>query len=96
MNLSDRSQGLLEGSSFNSYYTKAKVSGLLWIDPLVLDMYLVMLNMKQESITYHFLSCWSNSIWDRTSVSGTIGEHFNCYANWQVKYILTFIAHTEH
>ena len=30
-----------------------------WIPPLTLDQYLIMLNVKQRSIAYHFLSLWT-------------------------------------
>ena len=40
-----------------------------------LDMYLIMLSVKQGDIKYHFLSLWYDSTWDWTSVSRAIGEH---------------------
>ena len=45
----DRSRGLPEGSLFNSYYTS--FPGLLHF---TLDTYLIMLNVKQRGIKYHF------------------------------------------
>ena len=35
-----------------------------WIAPLYLDPYLIMLNVNQSSIKYHFLSLWYDSTWD--------------------------------
>ena len=39
-----------------------------WIAPLYLDLYLIMLSVKQGSIKYHFLSLWYDSTWDWTPV----------------------------
>ena len=47
----------------------------LWIAALTLDLYLIMLSVKQEGIKYHFLSLWCDSTWDWTPVSQAIGEH---------------------
>ena len=52
-----------------------------WIDPLTLDLYLIMLSFKQGSIKHHSLSLWYNSTWDWTLVSQTIGKHFTHNAN---------------
>ena len=48
-----------------------------------LDLYLIMLSVKQGGIKYHFLSLWYDSTWDWTQVSQAIGEHSNHYANVQ-------------
>ena len=40
-----------------------------------LDMYFIMLSVKQGGIKYHFLSLWYDWTWDWTPVSRTIGEH---------------------
>ena len=42
-----------------------------------LDLYLIMLSVKQGGIKYHFLSLWYDSTWDWTQVSQAIGEHSN-------------------
>ena len=47
----------------------------LWIAPLILGTYLIMLSVKQGGIKYHFLSLWYDSTWDWTPVSQAIGEH---------------------
>ena len=39
-----------------------------------LDPYLIMLNVKQGSIKYHFLGLWYDSTWDWTPVSQTISD----------------------
>ena len=38
------------------------------------DPYLIMLNVQQGGIKYHFLSPWYDSTWDWTQVSWAIGE----------------------
>ena len=48
-----------------------------WIAPLYIDPYLIMLNVKQGKIRYHFLSLWYDSTWEWTQVSRATGEHFN-------------------
>ena len=48
---------------------------LLWIAPLTLVMYLIMLSVKQGGIKPHFLNLWYDSNWDRTPVFQAIGEH---------------------
>ena len=53
----------------------------LWIAPLTLDPYLIMLSVKQGSIKNHFLSLWYDPTWDWTVVSRIIDEYFNPYAN---------------
>ena len=45
------------------------------VAPLILDLYLIMLSVKQRGIKYHFLSLWYNSPWDWTQVSQNIGKH---------------------
>ena len=47
----------------------------LWIAPLTLDMYLILLSVKQGGIKYPFLSLWYVATWDWTQVFRTIGEH---------------------
>ena len=44
-------------------------------------MYLLMLNVKQGGIKYHFLSLWYDVNWDWTTVSRAIGEHSTNYTN---------------
>ena len=39
-----------------------------------LDTYLIMLNVKQGGIKYHFLSLWYDVTWDWTLVSQAIGD----------------------
>ena len=46
-----------------------------------LDTYLVMLDAKQGSIEYHFLSLWYDSTWDWTPVSQAIGFVGKVFAN---------------
>ena len=61
--LADRSREQPKGSLFNSYYTMM----LRWVLLLSLDcstypnLYLIMLNIKQGGIKYHFLSLWYDS-----------------------------------
>ena len=45
-----------------------------WLLHFSLDLYLIMLNVKQDCIKYHFLSLWYDSTWNWTPVSQTIGE----------------------
>ena len=49
----------------------------LWIGPLTLYTYLIMLSVKQWGIKYHFFRLWYNSAWDWTLASQVIGEHSN-------------------
>ena len=35
-----------------------------WIAPFTLDLYLIMLSVKQEGIKCHFFSLWYDSTWD--------------------------------
>ena len=60
----------------------------LWIAPLTLNLYIIMLRVKQGGIKYHFLSLWYDSTWNWTQVSWTIGKHSNHYANRQVIIII--------
>ena len=46
--------------------------GLLYF---TFDPYLIMLNVKQGGIKYHFLSLWYDSTWDWTQVSRAIAKH---------------------
>ena len=57
-----------------------------WIAPLYLwSLPYNILSAKQGSIKYHFFSLWYDSTWDWTSVTRTIGEHSNHYANaWHI------------
>ena len=50
--LAERSQRRAEGFFFDSYYTEVYRRELLlsWIAPLTLDMYLIMLSVKQGAI----------------------------------------------
>ena len=48
--------------------------GLLYF---TLDLYLIMLSVKQGGIKYHFLSLWYDLTWDCTPVSRAIGKHSN-------------------
>ena len=41
-----------------------------------LELYLIMLSVKQGGIKYHFLSLWYDSTWDWTPVCRAIGEPF--------------------
>ena len=43
--------------------------------------YLIMLNVKQRDIKYHFFSLWYYSIWDWTLISWTIDKHSDHYTN---------------
>ena len=49
----------------------------LWITPLTLNPYLIMLSVKQGGFKYHFLSLWYDSTCDLTPVSRAIGEHYH-------------------
>ena len=51
----------------------------LWIAPLSLDPYPMMLSVKQEDIKYQLLSLWNDSIWDWTPLSLDIGPHSTHY-----------------
>ena len=51
------------------------------IDPLTLDLYLIILSVKQGGIKHHFLSLCYDSTWDWTVVSRAINKHLNHYAN---------------
>ena len=59
-----------------------------WIASLILNLYLIMLSVKQGGINHHFLSLWYDSTWDWTLVSRTIGEQSNHYANGAVKFVV--------
>ena len=61
----DSSRGQLEGSLFISYYTEVLERALLHF---TLDLYFIMLNIKQGIIKYHILSLWYDSTWDWTPV----------------------------
>ena len=54
--LASHDQKGLEGLLFNSYYTEVLGSALLfpWVVPPIIDQYLMMLNIKQRGIKYHF------------------------------------------
>ena len=54
-----------------------------------LDMYLIMLSVKQGYIKYHFLSLWYDSTWDWTPVSLAIGKLFGQWAGYWL-YIDTY------
>ena len=47
----------------------------LWIGPLTLDSYLIILILKEWVIKYHFLHLWYDSIWDWTPVLQAISKH---------------------
>ena len=66
-----------------------------WIASLTLDLYLIILSVKQGGIKYHFLSLWYDSTWNWTPFSHTIGEHSNHYTNGLVKKF-TIIIHICH
>ena len=53
----------------------------LRIAPVTLDLYLIMLRVKQVGIKYHFLSLLYDLTWDGNLVSWTICEHSTHYAN---------------
>ena len=48
------SRGRNKGSFFNCYYTDLQESPTLFFVSLTLDIYLIMLSVKQGSIRYHF------------------------------------------
>ena len=80
--IGDLSQGWPEDSLFNSYYTEVLGEGATLFPGLLhftLDLYLIMLSVKQGNIKYHFLSFWYNSTWDWTPVYQTIGEHYKMW-----------------
>ena len=54
---------------------------ILWLLHFTLDLYLMILSVKQGSTKYHFLGLWYDLNWDWMQVSWTIGEHFNHLAN---------------
>ena len=58
----------------------------LWIAPLTLDAYLIMLSVKQGGIKYYFLSLRYDSTWDWTLISQSFGEHSNQYVSGLVIY----------
>ena len=66
-----------QGSLFDSYYTKVQVRALQlsqnW--PNTLDLYSIMLSVKQGDIKYHFLSLLYDLTWDWTQVPRAISEH---------------------
>ena len=62
-----------------------------WITPITIDLYCIMLTVKQQGIKYHFQSLWYDSTRDLTLVSRTTGEHCNHYANKPVMYIHIYI-----
>ena len=45
----------------------------------ILEMYFIMLSVKQGGIKCHFLSLWYDSTWDWTPVSRAIGKHYHLY-----------------
>ena len=47
----------------------------LWLLYFTLDIYLIMLSVKQQGIKYHFLSLWYDSTWNWTLVSQAIGKN---------------------
>ena len=53
-----------------------------------LDMYLMMLNVEQGSINYHFFILWYNSTWNWTLVCWAMGEHSTRKANEPDIYII--------
>ena len=59
--------------SWGGYYSFPSIA------PLTLDLYLIILCVKQRGIKYHFLNLWYDSTWDWTPVSQAIGEHSNHY-----------------
>ena len=67
-------------SIFNSYYIKVKGKGanqFLRFLHFTLDQYLIVLNVKQGGIKYHFFSLWYDSTWDWTPVFRLMGKHSN-------------------
>ena len=74
----DHSRGWPEGSLFDSLLHQSVGEGATPFPGLLhftLDLYLIMLSVKQGGIKYHFLSLWYDSTWDWTQVSRAIGEH---------------------
>ena len=60
----DHSSGQSKGSLFNTYYTDEGTTPFLGFLHFTLDMYLIMLSVRQGGIKYHFLSLWYDSTWD--------------------------------
>ena len=58
---------------------------------LTLDLYLIMLSIKQGDIKYYSLSLWYDLNWDWNPASQAIGKHSNHYINRPVAYIHTYI-----
>ena len=88
----DHSRGWPEGSLSDSLLHQGVGEGATPFPGLLhftLDLYLIMLSVKQGGIKYHFLSLWYDSTWERTQVSWTIGEHSNRLANVRL-YIYIF------
>ena len=55
-----------------------------------IDMYLILLNVKQGGIKYHFKSLWYDVTWDWTQVCRIIGEYSTHRAN-ELVYIYIYI-----
>ena len=77
---------VVEGDSkafFNSYYMKMswRAYSFPWNTSVILDLYLILLSVKEGGTKQHFLSLWYNSISHWTSVSRIIGEDSNLYTN---------------
>ena len=58
-----------EGSLFNSYYTKEGATPFPGLLHFTLDLYVIMLSVKQGGIKHHFYSLWYDSTEDWTPVS---------------------------
>ena len=58
---------------------RGRCYSFLWIAPLTLDPYLIMMSVKEISST-NLLSLWYDLTWDWTLVSRTCGEHSTNYA----------------
>ena len=53
-----------------------------WIAAMALDLYIIMLNVKQVGIKYLLLSHWYDSTWDWTLVSRINGKRSTTVSSW--------------
>ena len=95
-------QTLVKGNQ--NYYTKVWEGHYSFprIAPLTLDLYLIILSVKQGDIKYLFsLNLWYDLTQDWTQVSWTIGEQSTHYAiftylKWLWRYIFVFYIIGDH
>ena len=71
----DCSQGWPEGSLYLATNVEEGASLFPGLLHFTLDMYLIMLSIKQGGIKYHLLNLWYDLTWDWTPVSWAMGKH---------------------